>query len=223
MIAVTFFVLPDLAADKLPGSSCSALVAAARARRARGVVPGGEPVAGLLMRHRLTEPLGKLTARSAQRALFAWHQRASCCSQWRSSSSTWRHLLVRQRHAPRPGFRRRADRRSGGHAGVDGADLVRRMGRAGRRDDLRPRLARNRRPPMPSRSRSPSDCCSSCSACRVGPCGGARAGAPRASRAPAKPRLSRSGCQCGLARARSSASCRTSFVKRTSISLNFRK
>ena len=61
IIAVTFFVSPHLAADKLPATQVFRTIAVLGLSALAALFLWGEQVAGLLMRYRLTEPLGKLT------------------------------------------------------------------------------------------------------------------------------------------------------------------
>lgn len=62
IIGVTFFVSPHLAADKLPDTKVFRIIAILGLSALAALFLWGEQLAGLLMRYRLTEPLGKLTA-----------------------------------------------------------------------------------------------------------------------------------------------------------------
>lgn len=70
IIAFTFFVLPDLAADKLPRANLFRIVAFLGLGVLAVLFLAGAPVAGLLMKHRWTKSLGKLM-QDLHRVLFA--------------------------------------------------------------------------------------------------------------------------------------------------------
>jgi uncharacterized protein (TIRG00374 family) len=61
IIGVTFVVSPHLAADKLPATHVFRTIAVLGLSALAALFLWGEQVAGLLIRYRLTEPLGKLT------------------------------------------------------------------------------------------------------------------------------------------------------------------
>jgi uncharacterized membrane protein YbhN (UPF0104 family) len=69
MVSVTLVAVPDITADKVPGSRSFGLVALLGVAGLAGLFLVGEPVARLLSRHRLTRSLGTL-ADDLHRALF---------------------------------------------------------------------------------------------------------------------------------------------------------
>src|SRR5204863_2094326 len=66
----TFFVLPHLAVDKVPASHAFRTIAVLCLGALAALFLWGGPVARLLMQHRLTEPLGKLT-RDLHKVLYS--------------------------------------------------------------------------------------------------------------------------------------------------------
>ena len=152
MVSVTLFALPDLTADKVPGRRSFATHRAARASgRSRRCSCSARPSpacsrdTGSPVRSARSPTIS--TARSFARAAGA-----------RSSSSlavAVQLLNVAVMYWCAKGMRidldfgARLGHRPGGHAGLDGADLVRRLGRPGGGDDrrARPRGDRGRRRP----------------------------------------------------------------------------
>lgn len=70
IIAVALFASPHLAADKLPATQVFRTIAVLGLAGLAALFLGGELVARLLMRHRFTEPLGKLT-RDLHKVLYS--------------------------------------------------------------------------------------------------------------------------------------------------------
>jgi glycosyltransferase 2 family protein len=70
MIALTFFVLPDLANERLPGRELFRITALLGLVTLAALFLGGAPIAGALMRYRRAQPLGKLL-RDLRRVLFS--------------------------------------------------------------------------------------------------------------------------------------------------------
>ena len=91
MVSLTFFALPDVAADKVPARNAFGVVALLGVAAAAALFLLGAPVADLLMRHRLTSrSAGSLPISIACSFAPAAGARSSSCSRRRCSFSTWR-------------------------------------------------------------------------------------------------------------------------------------
>ena len=137
MVSVTLLALPGITGDKVPGRRSFGLIALLGVGASAALFLIGAPVARLLSRHPADPFTWHTYRRSPLRALSLAQQERG--SRHRGgggpASQRGRRVLVRERAAYRSRLRRGLGHRSGSHAGLDGADLVRRVGCPGGGDD----------------------------------------------------------------------------------------